>query len=147
MTRSRESSFSRHPSRRGAIGVFLREEKFLVIRRSLYVRAPRKFCFPGGGIEPGETEEQALVREMQEELSIEATPIRRLWTNRARSGIQLHWWHAHVDDFDSIKPNDEEVESVHWMTARQMLSLHSLLPTNREFLESMLAGKFAIESP
>ena len=33
------------------------------------VTAPGKLCLPGGAIEKGETEEQALVREMQEELA------------------------------------------------------------------------------
>ena len=144
MSRSPGSSFSRHPSRQGAIGVIYVELKFLVIRRSEFVRAPRKFCFPGGGIEPGETEEEALVREMQEELSIDVQPVRRLWTNRARSGIELHWWHAEMHGERQIQANREEVESIHWMTAQEMLALNDLLPTNREFLHSLLDGKFVI---
>jgi len=49
------------------VAVILRGERFLVICRSQQVRAPGMYCFPGGGIEPGETEEQALRRELLEE--------------------------------------------------------------------------------
>jgi 8-oxo-dGTP diphosphatase len=34
--------------------------------------------FPGGKIEPGESPEQAIVREVREELGVAATPLERL---------------------------------------------------------------------
>ena len=36
--------------------------------------------FPGGKIEPGESPEQAIVREVREELGVDATPLERLET-------------------------------------------------------------------
>lgn len=36
--------------------------------------------FPGGKVEPGETEPQALVRECREELAVELEAGRRLWS-------------------------------------------------------------------
>ena len=59
----------------------LAQNRFLVIRRSSTVMAPGAFCFPGGGIESGETEEIALVRELQEELAVQSKPVRRIWRN------------------------------------------------------------------
>ena len=65
-----------HSSRQGAVAVVVRDDRFLVIRRSANVVAPGAFCFPGGGIEAGETEERALVREFREELGATIVPVR-----------------------------------------------------------------------
>src|SRR3954468_10154010 len=51
----------------------------LCIRRSATVPAPLKVCFPGGAIEPGESQESAVVREMQEELGVTIRPLRCVW--------------------------------------------------------------------
>ena len=56
------------PGRRGAVAVCLRDGRMLVIRRSRSVVAPLTYCFPGGGIEGDETEQQTLLREFREEI-------------------------------------------------------------------------------
>ena len=45
--------------RRGVVAVIVRDQRLLVIRRASGVAAPGMYCFPGGGIEPGEIEEEA----------------------------------------------------------------------------------------
>jgi (d)CTP diphosphatase len=50
-----------------------RDGKILLAQRPN--KATRRDCeFAGGKVEPGETQPQALVRELREELGIEATP-------------------------------------------------------------------------
>jgi 8-oxo-dGTP diphosphatase len=49
-----------------------REGKVLIALRSHSGSAGGKWEFPGGGIEPGETPEQCLARELREELGIES---------------------------------------------------------------------------
>lgn len=52
-------------------GLLLADGKVLLARRSLQRKAyPGLWSFPGGHVEPGETLEQALVRELREELGI-----------------------------------------------------------------------------
>jgi len=47
-----------------------REGKILICRRQPEQSHPLKWEFPGGKVEPGETPEQALARELEEELGI-----------------------------------------------------------------------------
>lgn len=119
----------------GVIAVIMREDRFLTIRRSQKVSAPGAFCFPGGGIEPGETEQQALVRELQEELDIAAAaPLRRLWTSVTPRRVHLAWWAAQIDTDVVPRPNPAEVSECFWWTADEMDQCEALLVSNREFL-------------
>jgi predicted acetyltransferase/8-oxo-dGTP pyrophosphatase MutT (NUDIX family) len=60
-----------------AAAVVVRGAKLLVMARRLDGR--EYAVLPGGGIEPGETPEQAAVRELAEECSLHGTAVRRLF--------------------------------------------------------------------
>ncbi len=133
------------PVRRGVVAVIRDGEKLLLIRRSQWVVAPGAFCFPGGGIEPGETEEQALVREVSEELQIRALPVRRLWRSRTAWGVELSWWLTRPLPGDVPRPAPAEVESCHWHSAAEIAGLPGLLQSNHEFLAALARGEFSLE--
>ena len=130
--------------RQGVIAVIRKGDRFLVIRRSRFVRAPRKFCFPGGGIEEGETETAALKREMVEELNVVAKPVNRVWSNDSASGVQLAWWTTEIGT-QRVKINHAEVEAFHWMSMDEILANKDLLGTNREFMLGGRNGLIEIE--
>jgi 8-oxo-dGTP diphosphatase len=132
--------------RRGVIAVVPRRSQLLVIRRSLHVRAPRAYCFPGGGIEAGESEEEALARELEEELSARAQPVRRLYENATASGVHLVWWLAILEPASPLIPNPREVESLHWLTVPEIRALPGLLLTNHDFLNALGRLEFSLES-
>src|ERR1700674_1412199 len=123
--------------RRGVVAVISRRNRLLVIRRSSQVVAPGAICFPGGGIESGETEAAALVREIDEELGAAVLPIRRLWQNVTAWDVELSWWLADVDATAALAPNPAEVESVHWLAPDELIELPELLSSNREFLQAV----------
>lgn len=62
--------------KRGVVAIARRKGLFLAIRRGRAVAAPGRVCFPGGHIEPGEEEHEAVVRECREELAAEVAADR-----------------------------------------------------------------------
>jgi 8-oxo-dGTP pyrophosphatase MutT (NUDIX family) len=133
------------PARCGVVAVIPRGGQLLVIRRSQHVVAPGAFCFPGGGIEAGESEPAALIRELNEELGAVVRPRDRLWHSVTPWNVTLAWWLATWNPGEPLMPNPAEVESVHWLSPAEMLELPGLLTSNREFLERVLSG--AIQLP
>ncbi|PQO38195.1 NUDIX hydrolase [Blastopirellula marina] len=132
------------PGKRAVVGVILWQNQFLTIRRSQTVAAPGKICFPGGKIQAGESEEVALVREIEEELGISATVSHRLYENVTGWGTQVAWWLTHIEEDAQVQINEEEVAQWCWMTPHTMLRHPDLLSSNRDFLESWGRSTFAI---
>ena len=71
--------------------VILKENKILIAQRSMKMKLPLKWEFPGGKLEEGENEEQAIIREIKEELDIDILPLRKI--------------SSHVHDYGSFKIN------------------------------------------
>jgi 8-oxo-dGTP pyrophosphatase MutT (NUDIX family) len=131
--------------RRGAVAVVVRDGRFLVIRRSASVVAPGAYCFPGGAIEPGESEHAALVREMQEELAVRVEPLRRIWHSVTPWKVELFWWLAALEPDQEPVPNPAEVAAVCWLTADEMRATVGLLESNVHFLDALARAEFSLD--
>jgi len=131
----------RRNRKRGVIGVIFRADRLLIIRRSMTVNAPGKLCLPGGGIESGESEEEALVREMQEEIAVDVDPVRLCHRSVTPWGTQLAWWIAELDAAAQPVPNPEEVSEIHWMTPDDIAAATNVLPSLPDFLSQWRAGR------
>ena len=127
--------------KRGVVGVIFRSERLLIIRRSLTVAAPGKLCLPGGGIEIGESECEALVREMQEEMAIDVKPIRLCWRSVTPWGTNLAWWLADLDPYAMPVANPDEVAEVHWMTRDEIRTAYDMLPSLPIFVDAWERGE------
>ena len=56
-----------------AVGVIIRQQQILLALRNSKQHQGDKWEFPGGKVEPGETVQQALTRELHEEVAINVT--------------------------------------------------------------------------
>jgi (d)CTP diphosphatase len=133
------------PGRRGAVAIVMRQGRMLVIRRARTVVAPLVYCFPGGGIEGDESEQQALVREFREEVGITLRPVRRLWECVTAWKVHLAWWLGEVEPGAVPAANPREVDSIHWLTPEEMAQLPDLLESNRQFLDLLARGEITLQ--
>ncbi|MCW2816235.1 MAG: (deoxy)nucleoside triphosphate pyrophosphohydrolase [Nocardioides sp.] len=105
----------------------LREGRLLACRRTWPAEAAGRWELPGGKVEPGESPDQALVREIAEELGVAvevtgwldgAAPIRErlelrvatctvaVWTPYPTEHDRLRWLSAaQLDDVDWLEPD------------------------------------------
>ena len=113
-------------------------QRVLVIKRGPSVILPGYWCPPSGRIEPGETQEQAVIREVAEELGVVAKPIAKVWECPTDDGdFMLHWWVAESDRHE-LRPDPAEVAEVRWVTADEFLELDPTFAGDREFFRSVL---------
>lgn len=137
------TSSSKKP-RHGAVGVVVESGKFLVIRRSLMVKAPGLLCFPGGAIEQGESPEQAVVRELEEELALVSLSARHLWHSRTSWGTLLEWLHVERHSESRPIPNPREVAEVLWYEPASLLMQRDLLGSVPDFFAAWALGHFQL---
>ncbi len=88
----------------------------LVIKRAYRGRNAGQWALPGGRVEPGETTQQAALRELHEELGLTTGPEDVLGTLDdfpASSGFAITPLVATLSDITRLHPNADEVHSVH----------------------------------
>jgi 8-oxo-dGTP diphosphatase len=114
--------------------------RWLCIRRSSKVIAPLKVCFPGGGIESGESQTAAVVREMREEVGATVKPVRNTWRWEKPDGNLTLWgWTADLLSTD-LHADPLEVAEILWLTGEEVAEHPDAMPTNRLFVASLKRG-------
>jgi len=119
-----------------------RDGKILLAQRPPHADQPGLWEFAGGKVEAGETQPQALVRELREELGIEARPARYVASHqREVSGrlIHLHAWH--VPSFVG-EPMRHYHSALAWCDPAEALR-YALAPADIPLLAAFMASRAA----
>lgn len=104
-------------------GLIKKEGKVLVGLRPEGRNLPGVWEFPGGKLELGETPEEALARELSEELGIEAEVGKLLFAithSYSGTGILLLFYHV---KFWKGEPKDVHHEKLRWVTVKELQQL------------------------
>ncbi|MFF6993418.1 (deoxy)nucleoside triphosphate pyrophosphohydrolase [Streptomyces sp. NPDC008313] len=92
-----------------------REGRLLAARRSAPPELAGRWELPGGKVEPGESPEGALVRELREELGVEAEPVGRVpgeWP--LKPGYVLRVWLSRLVSGEPLPLEDHD--ELRWLT-------------------------------
>lgn len=111
---------------RTVVGIIKREQKLLVCERPLGKPYSGYWEFPGGKIEESETVENALIRELQEELGIKVIRA-QAWFDHTHTypdkTVLLHMWL--VTEF-SGEPCGKEQQKLRWVNSKELVELKLL---------------------
>ncbi|MFI4877171.1 MAG: NUDIX domain-containing protein, partial [Blastopirellula sp. JB062] len=103
-------------------------------------------CFPGGGIQLGETEQEAVIREIAEEIGVACSPRRKIWQSRTTWGTNVAWWGAQIEANVRFQLNAAEVAELLWLSPAELIDREDLLPSNYDFLVTWKAAKIRIDN-
>jgi 8-oxo-dGTP pyrophosphatase MutT (NUDIX family) len=88
--------------------VLLQDDKIALLERNR--RGTRYFVFPGGGVDKGETAEQAAIREADEELGVQIT-VSRLVAELWYDGMPQYYYLAELISGDFGSGHGKEMSS------------------------------------
>lgn len=123
----------------------VREGKVLLVKRPYHKKRGGLWEFPGGKIEGKESPEEALVRELKEELGIEVTVGRELVRIKHAypdEEIELILFEAHFEGDLSPK----EAEEICWIPIEAIRSL-DLCPADLVCLKAIDTSKKSTKGP
>lgn len=99
-----------------------RDGRYLVARRTRPEEVAGRWEFPGGKVEPGETEERALAREIREELGVDIEVGRRVTGEWPLHGdLVLHLYRATLAGGEPMPL--EQHDEIRWVTTAEFDSV------------------------
>ncbi|NQV90488.1 NUDIX domain-containing protein [Candidatus Uhrbacteria bacterium] len=135
----------------GAKAIVVYQDKILLVLRddNPAIAYPNTWNTPGGGIEEGESPEEALVRELQEEICMTPSSVINLGTTTYTDGSLVHRYYVPVteEEFPQIRLGNEG-QRIGWFTLEELLKLnvspHSFVyyKTHEQDIKEILFGNY-----
>jgi 8-oxo-dGTP diphosphatase len=139
---------SRKPELTVVAALILRDSKILVCQRHRDDTHSLQWEFPGGKVEPGEAPQEALARELREELGVEATIGRELFRTRHRyresqPELELIFFQAILDQSAALQ--NLVFEGFEW-AAPSALPQYNFLQADEEFVALLASHAIPLDS-
>ncbi|MFN3323134.1 MAG: (deoxy)nucleoside triphosphate pyrophosphohydrolase [Bryobacteraceae bacterium] len=119
--------------------------RYLIGQRHRRDRHAYKWEFPGGKVENGESPREALVRELREELGIEAVIGREIsrYEHRVVNRPPLLLIFLHVQSYSGEPVNIGCFEQIRWEVPER-LPEYDFLDGDRDFIQRLVRGEFGM---
>jgi 8-oxo-dGTP diphosphatase len=112
----------------------VRDGRVLAARRTAPASAAGRWEFPGGKVEPGETEAESLVREVAEELDVRVTVLE--WLGGEQPIGERYVLRVAVVGLDDGEPSPTEHDLVRWLGPDELDDV-DWLDADRPFLAEL----------
>lgn len=119
--------------------VIMKGDKILLIERAPRGLYSGYWAPVSGKVEPGESQEEAVVRESMEEVGLTVWPVRKVWENISTSEIyRLHWWLAEYIGGE-LTLDKREASDARWLKVDEISGM-KIFEGDREFYERVLTS-------
>jgi len=108
-------------SNKVVIGIVNKENQVLIVKRK-QKEGDLFWQFPGGGVEDGETNEQAIIRELREETGIDSIPIKCLGERiHPSTKKEMSYWSCEYISGD-LSISDDDLDEAIWVPVSKCIS-------------------------
>jgi 8-oxo-dGTP pyrophosphatase MutT (NUDIX family) len=124
--------------RDAVVAVLRRDGRILVIRRGPKAILSGYWAPLSGRVEPGESQETAVVREVREEVGLRARALAKVWECDTDDGqIRLHWWTVEAEP-GVLDVDPGEVSEARWIHPDEFVALDPTFAGDRVFFAKVL---------
>jgi 8-oxo-dGTP diphosphatase len=97
--------------------IIQRKNRYLIAQRRSDGKLPLKWEFPGGKVDPGETLEECLARELHEEFGVRATVKNFICQNQHKyehMAVEVNFYEVELLDQELQLNDHADIAWVHW---------------------------------
>lgn len=125
------------PTLRVVAAVIERDGRYLITQRRPTAVLPLLWEFPGGKVEPGETDAEALKREVRHRLGVGVTPLAPISSVThpyERYTVELHLYECRLDEGE---PMERNVNAFKWVSSAEF-EQHPFTPADELSMSRLL---------
>ena len=115
-----------------------RDGAFLISQRQSKAVLPLLWEFPGGRVEPQESDQEALRRELEHRLQIHAEVLEKVATTEREYDSYIVELHLYACDIGNQEPKAANVNAVAWVKTSDLQN-YEFTPADQNSMDALLA--------
>jgi len=117
-----------------------RDGRYLITQRNPYATLPLLWEFPGGKVEAGETDEEALARELKEEIGVDAEVGAEVLAVQREYDRYVIDFHVYAVTLSSETITPLQIHDYRWVTVPELTD-YEFPAADQESVDQLLEGR------